>query len=133
MVNRNGKSVSFLVRLGLVFFVALSIFIAWSIVKQTVRKRDNQKEITKLEKEATKVTQENNLLKERISYFESSEYKEREAKEKLNLKKADENVVIVKPGIIKKEIDEEEEDIPLEKDLVYKNNFKKWWEYFSQH
>ena len=133
MINKNGKPISFWIKVSLIFFVALSIFIAWSIFKQTIRKKETQKEISKLEKEALKISQENDLIQERVSYYESPEFREREAKEKLNLKKPDENVVIVKPGIIKKEIKEEEEEIILQEERVYKNNFEKWWKYFSHH
>ena len=134
MINRNGKPISFLVKIFLIFFVILTGFISWSIFKQTIKKREIQKEISKLEKEAIKISQNNELLKERLSYFESQEYREKETKEKLNLKKPNENVVIVKPNVIKKEVEEEKENEIIRNDkLSYKENFQKWWHYLLNH
>jgi len=132
MINRNGKPISFWVKVSLIFFVILAGFISWSIFKQTLKKREIQKEISKLQKEANKISQENELIKEKITYFKSQEYQEKEAKEKLNLKKPDENVVIVKPNIIKKELEEESEEMEnvISEKIVSENNFKKWLNYF---
>jgi len=87
----------------MVLFIIFTVLVSWAIFKQINKKKEIQKEIQKLQEEAEKITRENLSSQERIAYFESQDYQEREAKEKLNLKNPEENVVIVKPGIAKKE------------------------------
>ena len=53
-------------------------------------------EIRELEREAKRIDQENATLREKIEYFSSASFKEREAKDKLGLKKIDEQVIVVK-------------------------------------
>ena len=53
-------------------------------------------EIRGLEREAKRIDQENATLREKIEYFSSASFKEREAKDKLGLKKIDEQVIVVK-------------------------------------
>ncbi len=132
MKNTNGKAVSFLGKIILLILVLVACFIAWSIFKQVTKNKEIEKEISQMEKEAAKINQENILTQEKISYLESRDYREREAKEKLNLKKAEEEVVVVKPGIVKKDVAQEttENFIPQE-NLYTENNFKKWWNYFT--
>jgi len=132
MKNKKRNFLPLLIRLGLVGLIILVALISWSILKQVSKKKEIQKEILKLEEEASRISQENILAQERISYFESSEYKEREAKEKLNLKSPEEEVVIVKPGVIKKEEENEIEPVnPVLKNHNLESNFIKWWRYFT--
>jgi len=130
--NKSEKSFSFLGKTSLVLFVVLAVFISWAIFKQINKRKEIQNEITQLQEEAARISRENFLAKERISYFESQDYQSREAKEKLNLRDPEENVVIVKPGIIKKEVPVIEE-LPItnkgEASLI--SNPIKWWKYFT--
>jgi hypothetical protein len=66
--------------------------------KEHVRDRTIETEITRLEAEAEKMRRDNLSLKERIAYFSSDAFQEREAKEKLDYKNPDEKVVVVRPG-----------------------------------
>ncbi len=52
-------------------------------------------EIAKLETQAREIDQENATLREKIDYFASPSFQEREAKEKLGLRRAGEQVAIV--------------------------------------
>ena len=135
MENNKEKKFSLLGKFSLVLFVVFAGFISWAIYKQTNKKAEIQSEITKLEEEAQKIDKENFLAQERISYLESPDYQEREAKDKLNLKNPDENVVIVKPEIIKKEVPNdanEEINLPQEK-KVEVANYLKWWNYLASN
>ena len=133
MENKKEKKLSFFGKISLVLFLIFAGFISWAIYKQTNKRAEIQSEITKLEEEAQKITKENFLAQERITYFESSDYQEREAKDKLNLKDPQENVVIVKPGIVKKEaakdLGEEETNSSQEENKTEAANYKKWWNY----
>ena len=53
-------------------------------------------EIRELENEANRINQENATLRDKIEYFSSASFQEREAKDKLGLKKIDEQVIVVK-------------------------------------
>lgn len=53
-------------------------------------------EIRELENEAHRINQENTTLREKIEYFSSASFQEREAKDKLGLKKIYEQVIVVK-------------------------------------
>lgn len=133
MENNKEKNFSFFGKLSLLIFVVLAILISWAIFKQINKKKEVQKEITKLQEEATRISRENFLAKERISYFESQDYQEREAKDKLNLKNPEENVVIVKPGIIKKEVAQNKETQIINKKIQTNiSNPLKWWHYLTR-
>jgi len=135
MKNKNGKTISFGGKIILIIFVVIAFLITWSIFKQVQKEKLIKDEITKLQQEASKISQENVLIQERISYFESREYKEREAKERLNLKDSGESVVVIKPGIIKKgepENQQQEESLTTS-NFDSRNNFIKWWAYFTRY
>lgn len=121
-------------KIGLLIILVIASFIAWSIFKQMAKEKEIQKEISKLQSEASRISQENTLTREKIAYFESREYKERKAKERLNLKSSEESVVIIKPGIIKKsEPANQEEESLITKSIEVENNYIKWWVYFTRH
>lgn len=91
------SSVIFL-RLVLLFMLLLSGWLYLLSRKEHVRDRTIETEITRLEAEAEKMRRDNLSLKERIAYFSSDAFQEREAKEKLDYKNPDEKVVVVRPG-----------------------------------
>jgi cell division protein FtsL len=118
-----------------IFFGFLAIvFVAFSTYKELDKKKQVQIEIEKLQQEAARVNRENDSIQEKIAYLQSREYQEREAKDKLNLQSPGENVVVVKPSIVKesKVIDEPKEVVLSEtpKQIVPISNFKKWYNYF---
>jgi len=125
------KKFSFVV----VFFIAgiiLAVFISVNAVREAYRSRTIEKEVESLKQEAQRVSAENDAMLERIAYFETPEFQEKIAKEKLNLQKPDENVVVVKRGIVQEtkvdgaaeEPTQDQQDVP---------NYKKWWNFFFQY
>lgn len=116
-------------------FVAL-IFVLISVVKETYKKNQIQKEISKLQEEAQKINKENSEIREKIAYFESREYQEKEAKDKLGLQNPDEKVIIVTPSVEKIT----GENVPINENnaprFVLKEElpiYKKWWNYFFKY
>lgn len=118
-----------------IFFIAgiiLAVFISSSAVREAYRSRKIEKEVEQLRQEAKRIQSENEQLAERIAYFETAEFQEKIAKEKLNLQKPDENVVVVKQGIKKEEVagaetvvaEEQQQDLP---------NYVKWWNFFFKY
>jgi cell division protein FtsB len=115
--------------------LALLILSGWLYLlsrKEHARDTTIGAEIARLEAESEKMRQENLSLKERIAYFSSDAFQEREAKEKLDYKKQDERVVAVRPSresvsvptlLSSTESRYNGEDVP---------NHRKWWRLFWQ-
>lgn len=131
----SGKKSFFLGLFLCLGFVAIG-FVAFATYKELNKKKQVQVEIEKLQQEAAKVSQENDLIQEKIAYLQSREYQEREAKDRLNLQSPDENVVIVKSSVVGKPSSDEKNVPPKEESAsapIYSapmSNFKKWCNYF---
>jgi cell division protein FtsB len=118
----------------LVFLAGLVglVFIGWSIFQEISKKKSIQDEINSLQAEAERVKHDNILSQEKISYLESSNYQEKEAKDKLNLQNKDEKVVIIKPSVTKEaensdKITDNPKSVPQPDASP---NYVKWWQYF---
>lgn len=106
--------------------VAFILFSAW---KEMERSKGIENEVAKIRAEASRIRSENQSLSERIMYFSTGSFEEREAKEKLGMKRIDEEAVAIDVG--NPEVDSgadpgvrsemTEPDLP---------NYKKWWGYF---
>lgn len=120
-------------RLVLVCMLLLSGWLYLLSRKEHARDKTIGAEITRLEAESEKMREDNLSLKERIAYFSSDAFQEREAKEKLDYRRQDEKVVAVRPSREGSRIAEEllssgesrynEEALP---------NHRKWWKLFWQ-
>lgn len=111
-------------------FISLAVFflVAYSLVKETRKKYQIQKEVDKLKEEAVSLEQGNQKLKGLIDYFETDNFSEKEAREKLNVKKEGEKLVILKEQEIV--LDKEEEESGEEDVKPDIPNWLKWFEYF---
>lgn len=131
MIGEKGKKKkSVILKIGLVLFLAAAIFILIAVSEETYENNQVKKEIEKLKKEAEEIQQENLTIRDKIAYFESKDYQEKEAKDKLNLQRPDENVIIIKLGIAKEAQSEENQIAPEKINAEKKSNFYKWWSYF---
>jgi len=122
----------FATRLVLLAGLAGLIFIGWSIYQELSKKKAIQAEINQLQEEAQKVKRDNILSQEKISYLESTNYQEKEAKDKLNLQNKEEKVVIIKPSITKEATSEEKSS---DNGISFPEpdnspNYVRWWNYF---
>lgn len=109
--------------------ISLTFLILFLASKEAARNQEIEKEIETFKQEAEKIKRNNLELEEKISYFETLEYQEKIAKEKLNLQKEGENVVIVKPVPEPKE-NEIQDKIPEPAEEIKLPVYKKWWNYF---
>lgn len=109
--------------------ISLTFLILYLASKEAERNNEIEKEIEAFKQEAEKIKRNNLELEEKISYFETPEYQEKIAKEKLNLQKEGENVVIVKPVPIPKE-NEIQDKISEPAEEIKLPVYKKWWNYF---
>lgn len=114
--------------LGLVAVALISV----AIYKENARKKQVQAEIDSLEKQAEQIRKENASLTDKIAYLGSGDFQEKEAKDKLNLQKPDESVVIIQPERSVDNPQEAKED--SRQQVVVKVSMpEKWWKYFFKY
>ena len=118
-----------------IFFIA-GIFLAGLIstraFQEAYRSRKIQKEVEDLQSEAERIQNENKALSQQISYLQTPDFQEKVAKEKLNLQKPDENVVVVKPGVSQPQSapDQTVQGVVAQQDTP---NYLKWWNAFFKY
>ncbi len=121
--NNSGIWIKFFLAICLASFV----LVAYSLFKETYKKRQIQEEVEQLQTQVVSLEQGNQKLKGLIEYFRTQNFSEKEAREKLNVKKEGEKVVILRSQDNQKE-NSQEEDLE-EEDLLIPNPLK-WWAYF---
>ena len=90
-----------------------------------VQNRTVDREIAKLAAQVEKVKKNNDELSSLVKYLNTPEYQEKEAREKLSLRKDGEYVVVLP------ESDQSIAGAGTEK--VQEANYKKWFNYFFSH
>jgi cell division protein FtsB len=113
-------------RLFVLAGVLVIVFLGINLGKEYYREYQVQKEIDSLQKEIEFLEKDNYKLSQLTKYYETDEYKEAEARKRLNMKKEGEKVVIIKPHPVNSE------QSGIEDELNNKNlpNYIKWWNYF---
>lgn len=129
------KTSSFFAKIFLLVAVIALVYIGICIAKETYKKNQVQKEIAELQERAQKINKDNVQIKEKIAYLESPEYQSKEAKDKLGLQSPDEKVIVVKPGVEKEVMLNQDESPSLEEMPKVEElpNYKKWWNYFFKY
>jgi cell division protein FtsB len=130
------KISAFLAKVFLLIGLGILTWAIISVAKETYKKNQIQKEISVLQAEAQKISQENSLMKEKIAYLESKEYQEKEAKDKLGMRKPEEKVIAIKPGREKKDSEINSSSKDSLKNISAGNNqsnYLKWWNYFFKY
>ena len=119
---------------SILFAVAGIIIAGWiSYLSFKESKRNNQinAEIDSLKAEAENLRQNNQEMTDKISYFETPEFQEKMAKEKLNLQKEGESVAVIKPNpSLRNDQTGEDNNIGKVSGSVESPAYKKWWNYF---
>ncbi len=105
--------------------VLVVIFLGTNLGKEFYRKYQIQKEIDSLQEDINSLEENNYKLSQLIEYCKTDEYKEAQARERFNLGKEGENLVVMlesssSDNEIEKKINNDEK-IP---------NYRKWWNYF---
>jgi cell division protein FtsB len=124
----------YLMRITIVLVVALISWAVYVSSKQLARNQRIEEEVRSLEQEADKIRRENETLSEKIQYFASNDFREQEAKEKLGMKKAGEEVVVVQSWQTE-EGEEKASKMTPETSLTQQAgetlpSYKKWWYLF---
>jgi len=101
--------------------------IIYGLSKEVLRQRKINREVAALEEEIERLSHNNQDLRKLAEYLQTDEFKEKEVRDKLNLVKKGEKLILVK----EKEIREEKMPVK-EKTRVFVNRPKYyyWWQYY---
>ena len=130
--KKNDKEQNFLLRnLGFRLFILLCLcllfFIGFKYSKEAYKQKQVNQEVADLQAEIDNLNQENKNLQGLIDYFQTDEFKEKETKDKLNLVKEGEKLVLIK----EKEIETEKVNNNKEVEITLNRpNYYWWWHYF---
>ena len=109
------------------------IWLSLVLVKAFYKRRQMDQEIGALKAEIDKMDKKGQELNQLLTYFNSQAYLEKEAKDKLNLKKEGESVVIV-PDMPDEQSAAVEQGASRQSSQVSAaindNNLVKWWKFF---
>jgi cell division protein FtsB len=130
---KSEKKHSLLVKTVIILGLLLFGLIIFAISKENYKKKQAQMEIDELQQEAEKITRENTDLMDKISYLDSKDYQEKEARDKLNMQNPKENMVIVEPGVASNIESSTPNDENGKKLVVKITNIQKWWDYFFKY
>jgi len=112
-------------------FVVIAL-ISFAIFKENYRKRQIQQEISSLQKEMERIQKDNVNLSDKLAYLGSSDYQEKEAKDKLNMQRPGEAAVVIQPEQVKtKEVAGAE--VNRQEIIVKISNPEKWLDYFFKY
>jgi cell division protein FtsB len=106
-------TVMLVLALGAVAFITFELY---------MQKRQVDIEIARLMEQSDSLSKDNGQLSELIKYLDTPEYKEREAREKLNLKKPGEEVVVLPESANDGQIASAQTET--------RSNPEKWFNYF---
>lgn len=127
--NKKTLAAKFFMFAGIVALITIAVFLG----KEFYRKRQIQSEINNLQAEAARINRENLRIGDKITYLESRDYQQREAKDKLNLQNPNENVVVIKPGVTKGQPAANKDAPSALMPTPEISNPKKWWNYFFKY
>lgn len=113
-------------------FLALLAFIWLSLVlvKAFYKKNQLDREIGALKQEIEKLDSQGQELNQLLAYFNSESYLEKEAKDKLNLKKEGESVVMVQGALSAETVPADGAQAPAAAPAATENNLIRWWNFF---
>ena len=115
--------------------IVIIIFLGIKILDIYKIKYTRELEKQELLKQVERIKQDTASLEKIKEYISTSAYQEREAKQKLDLKKPGEEVVMITPGSITANLNNEElisilRDPKSEKRIPAQTNPERWWAFF---
>lgn len=84
-----------IIKLSIIGLTMLVVYVGFSSLKEYYRRASGEKELEDLKQEISQLQNSNSELLNFMKYLQSSDFKEEEARAKLNLKKPGEHVVVV--------------------------------------
>lgn len=125
--KRSTKNKIFYLFVSVVLLVLL-FFITYKLSLQIYKQNQVDDEVEGLQVQIDQLNRDNDDFDELISYLQTDDFKEKEAKDKLNLIKEGEKLVLVKESRVQ---EEENLEIPKEAEVVvHHKNYYYWWHYF---
>ncbi|MDD3486783.1 MAG: septum formation initiator family protein [Candidatus Moranbacteria bacterium] len=122
-----------------IFFLAGFVILALigvSLGKKIYRKNQTQKEIEKLQAQIQELKQDNDNMDGLISYLSSTDFQEKEAREKLSLQKNDEKMIVLQKDAVQPEKSESDSDQNKNQLATEPNNtpnWQKWLNFFFEN
>lgn len=120
-------------RLALFFLLLAVIWLSLVLVKTFYRRHQLDNEISSLKGEIDKLEKKHQELDQLISYVGSQDFLEKEAKDKLNLKKEGENVAMINESALGQEaVGGSATTTSAQNQVAPKdeNKFIRWWKFF---
>jgi len=125
------KKISFTI----VFFIAgiiLTGIISTRAAQEAYRNRKIEKEVNELKNEALQIQNENAKIQKKIEYYSTPGFVEKISKDKMNMQKPDEKVIVVN-----QEVSRESQVAGVQQNQVqneqYVPNYLKWWNFFFKY
>ncbi len=117
---------------GIVLIVALVSWAVYISSKQLARNQRIESEVEVLRQEADRIRRENETLSEKVQYFSGNDFREQEAKEKLGMKRAGEEVVVIKSLKVEGQEEDARSEMSVPARYVGEQypNYRKWWNIF---
>ena len=131
--NREKTNTSTKIFSGMFFLAGLAVLvlIGISLGKEVYRKRQIQKEIEGLQTQIGQLGQQNGDMENLISYLSSTDFQEKEAREKLNLQKSDEKMIVLRKDVVEPNSQPQNTSVnPQVPPEDNSPNWQKWWKYF---
>lgn len=122
------KGIPLFARFLLVTFVVGIVLVLSSAWREMERSKRIEDEVGKLRTEAERIRNENRSISEKLTYFATPDFEERQAKEKLGMKKGDEEVVSVEAGSSRSVSSETDDPAPADSENF--PNYVKWMRFF---
>lgn len=95
-IAKKNKGMGFMLKFLVVFCFAVLFFVTFKLFEQTYKQNQINGEISRMQQEISALNQDNHDLEELINYLQTDDFKEKEAKDKLNLIKEGESLVLIK-------------------------------------
>jgi len=118
---------------GILLLIAVFVFAIYSNVRLAIRNYELRGAVESAKEEVESLRQRNEKLKLLLTFYETPEYQEVEAKRRLGLKRPDETAIIVS-GLPANSLAETLEDFvyrePVPEQPRQETNIEKWLKYF---
>ena len=111
-------------KLFILAMVILCVFFVNLKYKQYKQQKLIETEKNSLTKQIQELESKNSVLSQSLSYLDTLEFKEKLARQQLNLKRKEEQVFNFSEKLTS------DNPLGLEMQKQQKSNFQKWWEYF---
>ena len=109
-------------RLATILLGTALVFVMITAAKTLIQKHRIDKEIRNLQDQVERIKKNNEQLTYLIKYFDTPEYQEKQAREKLNLRKDGEYVVVLPEN--------NQGEVAGSSQGGHESNFKLWFNYF---